>query len=93
MGDMGDIWRETKEARELDSRRRRDRNREHAKQRLNDEDIKYTSHNNDNHWKINIKHLIIDYWPTTGKWISQTRGQGRGIKSLINHIQSQTQRG
>lgn len=65
-------------------------NKDHAVQTLTDNNIKFHSANNYIHIIINHEGVIIDYWPTTGRW--KFRGDGKrpprgfGIKSLMGFL-------
>lgn len=50
--------------------------------------IKFTSHNNGVHLKITPPSgNIIDFWPSTGRWVSTKRmTQGYGVGCLLDWI-------
>lgn len=60
------------------------------KYNLSDMQIPFKSHNNDMHFVIGpygFNDRIIDFWPTTGKWICrETSKHGRGFDDLLIHI-------
>lgn len=84
MGEMGELYRAMKE----DSRERKERNRVNALKVLGEENIKYESKNDGVHFVVDGPHGLIDYWPTTGKWVERAVAglAGRGVSSLVNHV-------
>ncbi len=58
---------------------------EKARGRLNEECLLWLEYNDGYHFKVGI----IDFWPTTERWIEKTENgdvKGKGIESLIKHI-------
>jgi hypothetical protein len=54
---------------------------------LDREGIVYESHNHGVHLVVKHNGKVVDYWPSTGKFINRTTGwKGRGVRKLINHL-------
>lgn len=86
MGDMGDFWGDTKEARKEESRKRKDRNHAHAIDQLAKNGVSSKS-------KDGVHYVVdsrFDYWPSTGLFINRkTKKRGRGIKNLLRALKEQ----
>lgn len=54
------------------SKTRRAKNRIHGAQMLRANKIDFESLNNGAHLRITQNHVIIDYWPGTGRWVVQS---------------------
>lgn len=50
-----------------------------AIQRLADEDVDFTVHNNGLHVVIGSAQGIVDFWPTTGKWLPRNNIGGGAL--------------
>jgi len=84
MGEMGQAWKATKGIRKAYSAAKRSRNYEYAINTLKRENISYLLNNDGYHLIVNHNKMVIDYWPTTGKF--SVRGSGiyqRGINKLM----------
>lgn len=68
--------------------RRKQLNRELAKEWLAGENIPYQTFNNDLHFKIRLNDQIIDFWPTTNKIKVGDQYQTEGIEFLV-HLKMQ----
>ena len=67
-------------------------NREHAASRLTELGISYQSKNFGIHLIVSGKDGLIDFWPSTGKWVCRdTQQKGRGIRGVINKLKEQGQ--
>ena len=55
---------------------------------LTDEGISYEEKNGGAHLIVNHDGRTVDFWPGTGKWISRSGGDGRGVKNLIALLKS-----
>lgn len=89
MGDMGEVWKATKDIRKAYSAAKRLRNYEYAINTLRDNNISYLLKNDGYHLVINHNSNLIDYWPTTGKF--SVRGSGsyhRGISKLMRKLKN-----
>lgn len=90
MGDMGDIWRETKEARSEVSRNKKEHNKKCSTELLKSNDFNIQSKNGGTHLVVSINDTTADFWPTTGKW--NVRGEARyfrGVKRLISRLRKE----
>ena len=67
---------------------KRKRNRAFSPQMLTDEGISYEEKNGGAHLIVNHDGRTVDFWPGTGKWISRSGGDGRGVKNLIALLKS-----
>lgn len=85
MGDLGDLFKDVKEA----SKQKRSENRNNAPILLEKEGIPFVSKNAGAHLIISAGESsnIIDFWPGTGKWIVRSSGYpGRGIFNMIKYL-------
>ena len=64
---------------------KRHRNGESSTQILANAGIKFESKNNG--WHIVISEPRVDFWPTTGLWIT-SKVKGRGVHALIKFIKA-----
>jgi len=49
--------------------------------------VDFNIHNNGVHLVVySRKDEVIDFWPSTGKWIVRGGSKGRGIKNLLHHM-------
>ena len=56
-------------------------------QRLIDEDVYFTVHNNGAHLVLHDGDLLVDFWPGTERWRPRDDAQSRfGIDNLINYL-------
>jgi hypothetical protein len=82
MGNMGDdfrAWDKQKKAKKRD-------NLTQSTQLLKQKNIEFIFLNNGIHLKVKGLSGIIDFWPSTGKFIAQDNSfTGRGVLNLINH--------
>ena len=81
MGDTGDdmkAWNETKKKKKIN-------NQESSTKLLITHGIKFESHNNGNHLIVKGERRLIDFWPSTGKFIVRGKNyHGRGVRNLIS---------
>ncbi len=82
MGDMGDdfrAWTEYKKA-------KRRSNTEYSTKLLQGIGVKFESKNLGSHLIIEGKECLIDFWPSTGKFIPRDgTKKGRGVNNLLKH--------
>lgn len=89
MSDMGDDFRtfkEFKRERKEDAYRRA-----RPEERLREAGISYTEHNNGTHLVVPTDGTLVDFWPTTGRWIVRGGTCGFGVKALIAFVKGKTQ--
>lgn len=84
MGDMGDYYRDLKEA----QKEKRADNRESSRAYLDKHDIPYTVKNNGAHLIVEGSTCFIDFWPGTGRWVTREGKGGFGVRNLVNHIKT-----
>ena len=87
MGDVGEAWKDTKDIRKTYSLQKRVRNYKYAINIFETNNISYLLNNNGYHLIVNHNDMVIDYWPTTGKF--SIRGSGiyhRGINNLMKQL-------
>jgi len=48
--------------------------------------IDYETRNNGYHLIVTHNDMVVDFWPTTGRWISRTGKRGGGVKRLIGFL-------
>jgi len=86
MGDMGDDFRAWNKVKQEKKRS----NLETSTQLLIDNNISFKSHNYGVHIAVVGNNEIIDFWPSTGKWIvRKTNIKGRGIFKLLRRIKNE----
>lgn len=87
MGDVGEAWKVTKDIRKAYSVAKRLKNYEYAINVFKTNNISYLLKNGGYHLIVNHNKMVIDYWPTTGKF--SIRGSGiyqRGINKLMKKL-------
>ncbi len=82
MGDVGDDFR----AMRAYKKQKKENNQSFSTDILEIEGVNFTSKNYGNHLIIDSAKGVIDFWPSTGKWIVRRGKTGRGIKSLLSYI-------
>jgi len=60
-------------------------NLENSTQMLIAANIPFKRYNNGVHLFVNNS---INYWPSTGLWITQDKQQGRGIRNLLKYLET-----
>lgn len=85
--DLGEIYKAHKEF----TKDKKLSNKESSTLLLDNYYVDYTSHNNGLHLIITTpKSTLIDFWPTTGKFIPRsTNNAQRGVLNLLNYIQTE----
>jgi hypothetical protein len=81
---MGEIWNIIKS----ESVEKRRRNRENGPKLLTERGFDFKSRNDGAHLIVEVEAVRVDYWPGTGKWISKTGIQGRGVFRLLRFLDS-----
>lgn len=90
MGDMGEIWRDTKEVRKEASQNRKEHNRDCSTQLLRVKGFGVKSKNGGIHLVVTHNDKTADMWPSTGKWnIRGTSKYRRGVKQLIKALENE----
>ena len=79
MGDMGDMYNLFAK----DRKEKRGSNNRYSTQLLIDSGIKFESKNNGVHLIVEGIKCKIDFWPSTGKFITRNGKRGRGVFNLI----------
>lgn len=82
MGDMGEMWRDHKEAR----KEKKEANQESSTEILNGSGVKFESKNFGRHLIIQGEGEKVDFWPSTGKWIVRNGREGRGVRKLLKYL-------
>lgn len=74
----------------MKSKHQKAENKEWSTKKLRSEGINFQSCNDGLHLIVKNKSEVIDFWPTTGKFISRKKGGkvGRGIHNLLKHLQN-----
>lgn len=82
MGDMGDMYRDWNKAK----KEKRQANQESSTAILEKSGVKFESKNWGNHLVVSGRKGLIDFWPSTGKFIPRYEGgwPGRGIRKLLS---------
>jgi len=87
MGDMGELYKDTKELRKRESDKRKAINRVNGLKVLIENGLSYVEFSGGVHVVVEGK---IDYWPITGKFIVRENNKsGRGIFNLIKTIKKE----
>lgn len=85
MSELGELFGAMREA----SKDKREQNTEKSTQLLVDRGVNFDSNNYGRHLVVKDSGLIIDFWPSTGKWT--VRGSGkyrRGVFNLLKILKS-----
>lgn len=54
---------------------------------LEEAGVDYTSHNMGIHLVVRFGTTIVDFWPSTGKWMPRKSGRtGRGVFNLLRYL-------
>jgi hypothetical protein len=61
-------------------------------QRLAEAGIGFTTHNDGLHLVVDHNEKIVDFWPTTGRWIARKGRKGWGVKGLIEYLDGEKSR-
>jgi hypothetical protein len=61
-------------------------------QRLAEAGIGFTTHNNGLHLIVDHNEKVVDFWPTTGRWIARGGKEGWGVKGLIEFLEGKKSR-
>lgn len=77
--DLGEMFK----ALRADKKEKRALNTERSTQILVDHGIKFESKNNGAHLIVTGLNGLIDFWPSTGKYIVRKGGDGRGVFNLL----------
>jgi len=80
MGDMGEIFNSLKKHKN----KKKAENNEYSTNLLIKENIDFESKNGGNHLVVKGINSIIDFWPSTGKFIVRGGKSSRGVRKLIN---------
>lgn len=81
---MGDYFRDTKEFRESESKKRKERNLNGSTRMLEKNGFDFEEKNGGVHLVVKHNGKIADFWPTTGKFcIRGTNQYKRGVRLLI----------
>jgi len=80
---MREAMKELKKAKQF----KRNINKEHGAKLLASAGYSFTSHNNGVHLVVHEGGMVIDYWPSTGKWKDrESVVYCRGINNLLNYL-------
>ena len=88
--EVNEMWREIRKER----REKKRNNRKSSTDILLENGIKFESKNNGVHLVIDTSNRrtrgkIIDFWPSTGKWIVRNGKKGRGIRRLLELMENE----
>ena len=85
MGDEGDYWRDVKPVYKQRSKVKREGNKNSSTNWLKNCGFSFESHNNGIHLVVSTRKGIVDFWPSTGKWIARDSGKtGRRVKGILD---------
>lgn len=84
---MGDMAEDFKMLREIKKEEKADRLEDYTS-RLKESGIPFVSKNHGYHFVVEGANGFVDFWPSTGKWISRTGRRGFGVQGLISNIKS-----
>ena len=83
---MSDISEDYKALRDF-NRAKKENNLKASTELLDALGIDYTSHNNGIHLKVFAGDEVVNFWPSTGKWISSDT-KSRGVQKLITYVKN-----
>lgn len=90
MGDMGDYWRDVKDHLKDRGTKKRADNTKWSTNHLQNLGIEFESKNNSVHLVIKHNGKIVDFWPSTGRFICRSGKMddidSRGIERLIKYL-------
>ena len=75
----GELYHELSEKK----RAKKIQNKEYSTNLLEKNKISFESKNNGNHLIVSGYTVVIDFWPSTGKFITRSGYTGRGINNLL----------
>lgn len=76
----------------ISNKDKKSRNKDWSTQHLIDKGIRFESKNNGVHLIVYGDKGIVDFWPSTGKWISRYEEKtSRGIRELVKYISEEPQ--
>lgn len=84
MSDIGDDFKALREIK----RANKEFNRHSSTQMLADAGYQFETRNGGVHLIIKYRGIMIDYWPSTGKWIPRGGTASRGIRPLLTYLQA-----
>lgn len=76
MGEVFNEWNKVKKEKKRS-------NKEYSTELLKNKGVKYESRNAGVHLIIHTEDGLIDFWPSTGKFITRKGVSGRGVKNLL----------
>lgn len=79
MSDVGELYRAWGE----DKKRKKESNQEYSTNLLIQKGVEFESKNWGNHLVVTGKNCVIDFWPSTGKFIVRGVKHGRGVRNLL----------
>ena len=84
MGDVGDDFRAMREH----GKKKKQRNMDYSTNLLSENKIEFESKNHGTHLIVSAPFGKIDFWPSTGKWITRNGRMkiDRGVKNLLKYI-------
>lgn len=84
MGDMGEMWRDVKDARKS----KKQSNLERSTELLVANEIPFESKNGGAHLIVTATDGLIDFWPSTGLWSERQNKQrnSRGVARLLHYL-------
>ncbi|MBC7602757.1 MAG: hypothetical protein H7255_08880 [Ramlibacter sp.] len=86
----GDFWNAVGPVMKARSQEKRVSNRQSSAEMLASRGVKFTTHNAGAHLIVDAGSHKVNFWPGTGKWITQGWRFGlvsRGVRSLIKHLE------
>lgn len=88
LDDLGDFYRAWNRCKQA----KKELNRKFSTELLTKLNIDFDQHNYGIHLVVYspTSSEIIDFWPSTGKWIVRNGKTGRGIKNLLRHMNINT---
>ncbi len=84
MSDIGDDFKALSEIKRIN----KEFNRQNSTMILTNAGYKFESRNGGVHLIVKYEGIVIDYWPSTGKWIPRGGTASRGIRPLLNYLQA-----
>ena len=88
MGDYGDYCRDIRDSTSAYKAKRSAECERKNTDLLNKHKIPYEEKNHGNHLVINVRGLRVDFWPTTGTWITGDGTRGHGAWPIVQMFES-----
>lgn len=83
---MSEYWKDVKPWLKEESAKRREENKNNSASILTASGVSFESKNDGVHLIVKHNSTVVDFWPSTGKWIVRKGKSGRGVFQLLKHL-------